>query len=234
MKVLITGASTGIGAAFAQRAVLEGYQVFVIGQNLPAWAGADQITFAQIDLSSTRSLEVELRQFTQRYGPFDIVVGNAGRGSFGQLESLSSEEILTCVNLNLVAQIFLARAVLPSMKKVGTGTLVYVGSEASVQGAKNGSVYCATKFALRGLVQSLRADCASSGVRVSILLPGMVDTPFFDDLWFRPGTGIGQALSVQSVAETLWHVCHAPPGAVIDEVRINPQVKVIQKKPGPR
>ena len=234
MKVLITGASTGIGAAFAQRAVAENYQVFVIGQNSPAWVGADQVTFAQIDLSSTRSLDVELRQFTQLYGPFDIVIGNAGRGCFGQLESLSGKEILTCVNLNLLAQIFLARAVLPEMKTVGKGTLVYIGSEASVQGAKNGSVYCATKFALRGLVQSLRADCASSGVRVSLVLPGMVDTPFFDHLWFQPGTAEGQALSAQSVADTLWHICHAPSGAVIDEVRINPQVKVVQRKPGTR
>ena len=77
------------------------------------------MTFAQIDLSSSRSLEVELRQFTQRYGPFDIVVGNGGRGCFGQLESLSGKEILTCVNLNLLAQIFLARAVLPAMKQAG-------------------------------------------------------------------------------------------------------------------
>ena len=70
----------------------------------------------------------------------------------------------------------------PKLKRNGNSRVIYMGSEAALRGAKRGSLYCAAKFGLRGFAQSLRQECASSGVHVSIINPGMVNTPWFDRL----------------------------------------------------
>ena len=155
------------------------------------------------------------------------MISNAGLGLFGQLENHDADRISETIHLNLTSHILLARALLPGMKQRGSGTFIFMGSEASITGAKNGAVYCATKFGLRGLAHSLRADAAGSGVRVSLLNPGMVDTPFFDGLWFGPGKAEGQHLTAEDVARTVWHMLSAPEGVVIDEVSMSPQNKVV-------
>ena len=103
-----------------------------------------------------------------------------------------------------------------------------MGSEAAVSGGKKGAVYSATKFAVRGLAQSLREECAGSGVRVGIVNPGMVNTGFFDRLNFRPGNAPGDHLTPEDVADAVWLMLSARAGAVIDEINLSPQKKVIQ------
>lgn len=224
---LVTGASSGIGKAIAQQILNAGNQVIALGRRKPDWTDSAHLEFVEVDLSCRKSTADCLKILKKRQINLDGVVSNAGQGIFGQLESHSTEALYSAIDLNLTAHILIARALLPDMKRRGSGCFVFMGSEAALEGARNGAVYCATKFALRGLAQSLRADVASNGVRVSIVHPGMVNTAFFDDLWFRPGAQVGQHLTAQDVAHTVWHVLNGPSGMVIDEVTVSPQVKVV-------
>ena len=226
-RYLITGISSGIGAAIAKRVLADGGSVVGLGRHAPQWTEDPGLQFVSLDLSNLDETERILQKLKRDVSSFDVVISNAGAGLFGQLESLKASEIRASIDVNLTAHLLLARALLPGMKTAGNGTFIFMGSESALQGAKNGAVYCAAKFGLRGLAQSLRADCARSGVRVSIVHPGMVNTNFFDDLWFRPGDAEGQALDPDYVAEVVIGICNAPRGAVVEEMTLAPQVKTV-------
>ena len=147
---------------------------------------------------------------------------------FGSLEQFSPGQIRRLIDLNLTSQILLARTFLPLLKKQGHGNLVFIGSEAALSGGRKGAVYSASKFALRGFAQSLREECAASGVRVGMVNPGMVATGFFRELDFRPGGSPDQHLQPRDVADAVWLMLTARPGAVIDEINLSPQKKVIE------
>ena len=126
------------------------------------------------------------------------------------------------IDLNLTQHIFLARAFLPSLKRQGRGDLIFMGSEAGLDGGPKGAVYSAAKAGLRGLARSLRRECAGSGVRVCIINPGMVRTAFFDGLGFGPGEDPSNHLRPRDLAETVAMVLGAPPGTVFDEINLSP------------
>jgi 3-hydroxy acid dehydrogenase/malonic semialdehyde reductase len=117
--------------------------------------------------------------------------------------------------------------VVPHLKGKRQGDLIFMGSESALSGARQGSLYCAAKFALRGLSQSLRAECGRRGVRVSLINPGMVRTPFFDQLNFRPGVGAEHAIEPDDVAQAVSMVLTARQGTVIDEINLSPQSQVL-------
>ncbi|PVV16147.1 MAG: hypothetical protein B6D77_01265 [gamma proteobacterium symbiont of Ctena orbiculata] len=132
--------------------------------------------------------------------------------------------------LNLLQHLYVARALVPLLKRSAAGDLVIIGSESALSGGRKGAVYSACKFALRGFAQSLRAECSNSGVRVCLINPGMVDTGFYDDLNFKPGELAENALRAEDIANTVMLVVHAHPGTVFDEINLNPLKKVIQFK----
>ena len=110
-----------------------------------------------------------------------------------------------------------------------------MGSEAARTGGKRGAVYSAAKFGLRGLAQSLRQECAASGVRVSIVNPGMVKTAFFDELDFQPGDAPDNYILPEDVARAVLAILETRTGTVVDEINLSPQKKVIRfPKPGER
>ena len=119
------------------------------------------------------------------------------------------------------------------MKQRGSGNIVFMGSEAALAGGKRGAVYSAAKFGLRGLAQALRQECAASGLRVSIINPGMVQTEFFNELDFRPGESSNNYILPDDVALAVQMILEARQGTVFDEINLSPQKKVIRfPKPG--
>lgn len=226
--ILLTGASSGIGRATAQRLLERGYRVIGLARDFSKFPCSDEnFTSVPVDLSALDTLPVFLEQLLADYGPFDGVICNAGKGRFASLEEFSYAQIRSLIELNLTSQIFLVRALLPAMKQRKSGSLVFMGSETALNGARRGTVYAAAKFGLRGLAQSLRQECAASGVRVSIINPGMVKTEFFDQLDFQPGSGPDNYILPEDVAEAVLLVLEARPGTVFDEINLSPQKKVI-------
>jgi short-subunit dehydrogenase len=155
-------------------------------------------------------------------------VCNAGQGRFGALEEFSYARIRGLMDLNFTSHAFLVRAFLPLLKKAGRGDLVFIGSEAALQGTQKGSLYCASKFALRGFAQALRQECPRAGLRVSIVNPGMVRTPFFDELDFAPGPDPANFVLPEDVAQAVSMILAARPGTVFDEINLSPQKRVIE------
>lgn len=226
---LISGASRGIGRAICERLLAEGCRVTGIGRDFDAGltglAGFDPIV---LDLSLLNELPNQLKQITAKLPAISGVICCAGYGRFGALEQFSSQQIRAMVDLNLTSQMLLTRAFLPLLKKQRRGNLIFIGSEAALAGGRNGAVYCATKFALRGFAQALREECAASGIRVGIVNPGMVLSGFFNELDFRPGQMADQHLRPEDVADAVWLMLNMRQGAVIDEINLTPQKRVIE------
>ena len=117
--------------------------------------------------------------------------------------------------------------VVPALKQRGKGDLIVIGSESALRAGRRGSVYCATKFGLRGFALSLREECSSAGVRVTVIHPGMTRTPFFDQLDFAPGPAAENAIEPEDVATAVNMVLDTRPETVFDEIEISPLKKVI-------
>ncbi len=227
--VLVSGASSGIGQAIARRLLGRGDTVIGVARDL-AKAPLEGPRFHPIplDLARLEDLPGSLADIAARFPGLDGLILCAGAGRFGSLEEFSYAQIRALVNLNLTSQLFLCRAFLPAMKRLGRGDVILMGSEAALAGGRRGAVYSATKFALRGLAQSLRQECAAAGVRVSIVNPGMVRTGFFSGLDFAPGEGEDQHLEPEDVAGAVVQVLDMRPGAVIDEINLTPRTRVLR------
>ncbi len=227
--ILVTGASRGIGKAITHRLLSESCQVIGVSRN-PENTETNGLKPVSIDLSQIDILPEQISKVRKNNPEIDAIICNAGYGSFGSLEEFSPQQIQQMINLNLTSQILLIREFLPHLKAKGHGDIILMGSEAALAGGKKGVVYCATKFALRGAAQALRDECATSGVRVGIINPGMVDTEFFSQTWFNPGPEPDMHLIAEDVAEAVWLMLSARNGAAIDEINLSPQKRVIEFK----
>lgn len=227
--IVVTGASSGIGRATAALLLEKGHTVIGIGRDFSKHPIANSnFTELTIDLSDLQRLPASLDTLNNQHPHIDAVVCCAGSGRFGSLEEFSYEQIRQLLDLNLTSQLYLARALLPGMKQRGSGNIIFMGSEAGLQGGKRGAVYSVAKFGLRGLAQSLRQECAASGVRVSIINPGMVKTEFFNDLEFQPGADPDNYILPEDVAVAVLAILESRYGTVIDEINLSPQKKVVR------
>ena len=232
--ILVTGASSGIGRAIAQRLLQQGHRVIGSSRNPERFTTPhSRFTPVALDLMKLDGLTRFAKQLQRDFPTLDAVVFAAGYGQFGSLEQFSPSQIERLMTVNFTAQACLTRALLPKLKRHPHGNLLYIGSEAALKGSRNGAIYCASKFALRGFTQALRDECGKTGVRVTLINPGMVDTPFFEFLHFAPGRGEGQALNVDDVADAALYVLQAGTHAVIDEINLSPASKVVEFKKNP-
>ncbi len=177
-NALVTGGSSGIGAAIAEALAASGAQVLVLGRDpkrLEAVAGRIGARALVAALCTTEGLS----RAADAAAEADLLVNSAGQGWAGDLAAMPEPDIDALVALNLTAPLRLTRAALPEMRKRGRGQLVFVSSIAAV-GVGGEAVYSATKAALRAFAASLRLELAGEPIGVTTLLPGAVCTPFFE------------------------------------------------------
>lgn len=229
--ILVTGASSGIGRATAKLLLNQGH--FVVGMSRDCRRfSVEHPRFASVeaDLANLGEIEPCCKRLQNHFPQLDAVVFAAGYGQFGHLEQFSFQQIERLMTVNFTGQAFMTKALLPKLKQKAHCNLIYIGSEAALKGSRNGSIYCAGKFALRGFTQALRDECGKTGVRVSLINPGMVDTAFFETLQFNPGRQPEQALQAGDVAETVSFILNANPHCAVDEINLSPLNKVIEFK----
>jgi NADP-dependent 3-hydroxy acid dehydrogenase YdfG len=232
-QVLVSGSSSGIGLAMAKTLLSRGYSVVGLDRAEPAKAmPAKHFTFVPLDMSDSKALLASLPGVIDRiHGPIRAVINNAGIGRMGYLEQLSIADLQLVMQVNFMSHVMLTKLLLPRLKTQQTLVdIVFLGSEAALNGARQGSIYCASKFALRGFAQALRQECAKSNVRVTLINPGAVRTSFFNELNFEPGPLQENAIEPGDVAQALMTVLEMRPGTVIEEINLSPMTQVWQRK----
>ena len=229
--ILVTGASSGIGKATTEKLLQQGHRVIGVSRDIKRLTyDNDQFFGMEINLSDLQKLPKKIKALEKQYPDIDAVIFSAGMGQFGSLEEFSFSQIELLLATNLTGQVFLAKGLISGLKQKPYSNLVFIGSEAALKGARKGTVYCASKFALRGFTQALREECAKSNVGVSLINPGMVKTAFFEPLAFEPGDANNQHLLAEDVADAVCYILNARPGIVIDEINLNPANKVVKAK----
>lgn len=181
-RALITGGSSGIGAATARAFAAHGVRVAIAGRNVAALEHVAVDTggiFIPGDLREPGCARRTIDTAIDALGGLDIVVSNAGIGWAGPLGSMSEADIDALLDVNLRAPVHLVRAALPHLRP-GLGRLVFVGSIAGVVGVPGEAWYSATKAGLRCLADSLRAELQPAGIGVSLVSLGVVDTAYFE------------------------------------------------------
>ncbi|APW61940.1 SDR family oxidoreductase [Paludisphaera borealis] len=188
-SVVITGASSGIGRRTAIEFAKRGAQVTLAARNDSALKEvASEIRrdggkahVVVTDVAEWPQVERLAEAAAAHYGRIDTWVNNAGVSVYAHFEDLLVEEIDRIIRVDLLGQIYGAKAALPYMRKQGEGTIINVASELGVRGAPLQSIYCAAKHGVKGFTEALRLelDHENSGVRTTLILPGATNTPFF-------------------------------------------------------
>jgi NAD(P)-dependent dehydrogenase (short-subunit alcohol dehydrogenase family) len=182
----VTGGSGGIGRAIAIRLGAAGAMVTVAARNEEGGrdtvaqieAAGGTAAFTRADVTRVDEVDAWIAATAERFGGLDWLVNNAGmNGPTARLEDLAVEEFETIVRTNLLAAFYTIRAAIPLMRARGGGSVVNIGSTASLQGYGMLSGYTASKHALLGLTRSLALECADIPIRANCVCPGPVDTP---------------------------------------------------------
>ena len=177
-NAVVTGGSSGIGAAIAERLAAAGATLVVLGRDAERLDGLARRIGARALVADLGTAE-GLARAADAAAQADLLVNSAGSGWTGDLAMMPEPDIDALVALNLTAPLRLTRAALPGMRARGRGQLVFVSSIAAV-GVGEEAVYSATKAGLRAFAASLRLEVAGEGIGVTTLLPGAVRTPFWD------------------------------------------------------
>jgi uncharacterized protein len=202
--VLLTGATGGIGGAIAHTLHRHGAHLILSGRNAEVLEGlssklGDRAEVIAADLAD----EEETAALADRSAPVDVLVANAALPGTGRLDSFTPEQIDRALAVNLRAPIQLARALVPTMIERGSGHLVLVASLSGKVATSNSSVYCATKFGLRGFGLALHDELHGSGVGVTTVFPGFVrEAGMFADSGVRLPRGWGSS-TPQQVADAV-------------------------------
>jgi NADP-dependent 3-hydroxy acid dehydrogenase YdfG len=217
---LITGASTGIGAATARHAAAAGYRVVLAARSADRLAalaeelgGSERALAVECDVTDWSQQEAMAAAALEALGTIDVAFANAGFGAArGFLES-DVEHWRAMVLTNVYGAALTIRATLPALKE-SAGHLLLTGSVAGRR-ALPGSLYSATKWAVTAMGEAARLELNGTGVRVTLIEPGMVDTPFFDN---RPSG----ALEPDDIARAVLYAVSQPPHVDVNEILVRP------------
>jgi short-subunit dehydrogenase len=179
---LVTGASSGIGEATADALAAAGSKLVLSGRDtdrLAVVAARTGATAVPVNLADPDGPDRLAAAVLGAAGRIDLLVSNAGAGWAGPIGELSAATAADMVKLNLLAPIQLARMLAPAMAERGYGRLIFVSSIAGATGVRHEAAYAATKAGLNNLAESLSYELSGQGIGVTLVLPGVVDTPFF-------------------------------------------------------
>lgn len=177
--VLVTGATSGLGKACAERLASKGFRVYGTGRN-PTVSEPGSFVLLKLDIMDDASVGTAVREILAREGRIDAVVCNAGYGIAGSVEETPLSEAKAQFETVFFGTLRTIQAVLPSMRASGGGRILVIGSMAGLAAVPFQSLYSSAKFALEGLVEALRMETRGFGIRCAIVEPGDHRTGFTD------------------------------------------------------
>jgi NADP-dependent 3-hydroxy acid dehydrogenase YdfG len=219
--LLITGASTGIGAATARRAVEFGYRVVLAARSedkLAALAdelgGEDKALAARCDVTDWNDQQALVTTTLDRFGRLDAYFANAGFGAKRGFLEETVEHWRSMIDTNVLGAALSIRASLPHFRERNRGHMILTSSLAGRR-ALPGSLYSATKHAVTAMGEALRQEVVDTDIKVTLIEPGAVDTPFFEN---RPSN----ALEADDVARAVMFALTQPPHVDVNEILVRP------------
>ncbi len=216
-RILITGASQGIGKALAEAAAARGAKVLACArksdllrelvQQVRAQGGVIEIVQADITSPQDRERLVESAQTT--FGGLDILVNNAGIGATGHFADCSAERLREIMEVNFFGLTEMTRAFLPMLKKGTKPAIVNISSIAGKRGIPARSEYSASKFAVQGFSEAVRAELAKDGVDVIVICPGLTQTNFSTNMIEQKALVQLDHMRGMSAEDVAWHILRA-------------------------
>lgn len=228
-RVLITGASRGIGKATALAFAKLGVNLVLVSRSQPE---LDQVATAAtqmgvkvqtkaLDLALIDQVKPQLEALVKQF-PVDILVNNAGMAYTGNLTDTPLADWQQVLTLNLTSVFQCIQAVLPSMRQQQQGTIINIASIAGYQAFPGWGAYNVSKAGLIALSKTLAAEERPHGIRVVTLCPGSVNTPLWDTETVQADFDRARMLTPETVAQSVVHAALLPQGAVIEELTVMP------------
>lgn len=182
INILLTGASRGIGLAACQLLLSENNldaDIIIVSRESPEeFKDHKNVFYYKCDLSSHPETEQVIGEILHSHEHVDVLINNAGAGTFGNAEDISLPDWERLLSLNLTAPFLFIKHFLPGMKKKGRGRIINITSDADHIAYAGASLYCATKYGLRGFSEALRKELIGLNISVTTIAPGRVDTYF--------------------------------------------------------
>lgn len=231
---IITGAGKGIGKAAAIALAQEGVHLGLIARSAADLEALQQqltaahdvrVFYAVADVADQAQVEAAVTALIEQLGSVDILINNAGIAQFGTVLEMEPSAWERIIQVNLMGTYYMSRAVLPTMLKQNAGTILNIASTAGERGFATGSAYCASKFAVLGLTESLLQEVRKSNIRVTALTPSTVNT----ELAVKAGLNIGdedRMMQPEDVAELITATLKLPQRVFVKTAGIwttNPQ-----------
>jgi len=231
---LVTGAGSGVGRAAALQLALEGWNVGLLGRRPEALQQTIQLATddrtrmlaVPCDVTDAGQVAKAAAAVASKFGVVQVLVAAAGMNiPKRSWDVLSVEDYRTVIEANLNGVFNSIHAVLPGMRQAGSGTIVIIVSDAGMQAsAKAGAAYCASKFALRGLSQSINAEERARGIRATAIFPGDINTPILDKRPIPPPPEARvKMLQAEDLAACVMLAVNLPDRAVVEELLIRPR-----------
>jgi 3-oxoacyl-[acyl-carrier protein] reductase len=218
----ITGASAGIGAAVARLLSAEGVKLGLASRR-GSDLGLPDALGIECDVRDLGQVEAAVTQTVDRFGGLDVVVANAGVGSYHPFGDEPLEHLEEMIDVNLKGTIYAIRAALPHLKRSEAADVITLASEAGRRGLPGEAIYCASKFGQVGLTRALDHELRPLGIRATNVCPGGVATEFaLEDGYGRTEDVLEGMMSAEDVAEVVLFVLTRPRGMRILETAFRP------------
>ena len=222
----VLGVGPGLGAALARR-FAEKYAVAINARRAAYLsslatdirASGGQVLEVPADIGDQAQVESVFKTIREQLGPPEVLLYNAGSGSWGTITDVTPEQYETTWRVNAYGAFLSAKEVAPDMIAKGRGSMLFTGATAGVKAGARSVAFGPAKFALRGLVQSMARDLGPKGIHVAwINVDGVIDIPDRD----IPGFKEEDMLKPEAIAETYWHLAHQDASAWTTELEVRP------------
>lgn len=221
---VVTGAGSGIGEAIATLLHEEGAKVVLAGrnkeklQNVANQLSQDSVKVVPTDVTNKEEVDELIKIAQQTFGGLDIVINSAGQMLSSKITDYQVDEWDSMIDVNIKGTLYTAQAALPTMLEQSSGHLINIASISGFEVTKSSTIYSATKAAVHTITQGLEKELAKTGVKVTSISPGMVDT----DITAAYNPTDRKKLEPQDIAEAVLYALTQPKHVNVNEITVRP------------
>ena len=225
-KVVVAGATGGIGSSLVKLLVQSGAEVFITGRNneklsnLATSHGIPASHCMVADNSDGTQMELMAERVLSQLGTPDILINLAGIGIIKPMEQLSLDDFSKSIKTNLVGAFLFVKSFLPAMKEVKKGLIINVPGVLGKVPMSGAAAYSASKYGIVGMMQSIREELKRTEIRITNLFLGGVDSPFWDEIDLRVQKD--KMIREEEAARSIWFLCQQPASGVVSEMVLQP------------